>query len=126
MSDSLRSPIGRVRGLGAAREGVGHFIVQRVTALALVVLVPWFLISLMSAVRGGHESALAFIRQPVNAVLILVSVGAALQHMRLGMQVVIEDYLAGAFGRSAALILNTFLAVLLFAVAAFSVLKIAG
>ncbi|MEZ5938788.1 MAG: succinate dehydrogenase, hydrophobic membrane anchor protein [Hyphomonadaceae bacterium] len=126
MSQSLRTPLGRVRGLGASREGVGHFIAQRVSAIALVFLVPWFMLSLIGAAKGGYDGAVEWIGQPLNAVLILLAVGAGLYHMRLGMQVVIEDYLARPLTKNFKLIASTFLCVFLFAVAAFSVLKIAG
>lgn len=127
MSDnSIRTPLGKVRGLGAAKEGAHHFITQRVSAIALVVLVPWFLFSLISAVRGTYDDALAWIANPLNAVLILVTVGAALYHMRLGMQVVIEDYIGKTSTRAVLLIINTFIPVLLFAATAFAVMKIAG
>lgn len=126
MSRSLRTPLGQVRGLGAAREGAHHFIVQRVSAIALLFLVPWFLISLLSVVSGGHAGAVAWIAQPLNAVFIILAVGVALYHMRLGMQVVIEDYIAKSGMRVLLLILNTFISVLLFAAAAFAVMKIAG
>jgi succinate dehydrogenase / fumarate reductase membrane anchor subunit len=123
---SIRTPLGKVRGLGSAKHGAAHFIAQRVSALALLFLVPWFLISLIIAVRGGYTGATEWIAQPLNAVLILLGVGAALYHMRIGMQVVVEDYIAKPGTKGAILILNTFLCIGLFAVAAFAVLKIAG
>ena len=92
MKESLRTPLGKVRGLGSAKHGAGHFITQRVSAIGLLFLVPWFLISLIGATRGGYDAALAWASEPLNAVLTLLAVGAALYHMRLGMQVVIEDY----------------------------------
>ena len=122
---SIRTPLGQVRGLGSAKHGAGHFIAQRVSAIALLFLVPWFLISLIGAVRGGYDGALAFIADPFNAVLILLSVGAALYHMRLGMPVVIEDYIGKKSTKAVLLILNTFVCILLFAAAAYAVLKIA-
>ncbi len=122
---SIRTPLGQVRGLGSAKHGVGHFVSQRVSAIALVVLVPWFLITLISAVRGGYDGALAYLSEPLNAVLVLLAVGAALYHMRLGMQVVIEDYIAKNGTKIALLILNTFICITLFAAAAYAVLKIA-
>jgi len=125
MSESIRTPLGKVRGLGAAKEGAGHFIAQRVSAIALLFLAPWFLISLISAARGGYTGAVDFIANPLNAVLVLMATGGALYHMRIGMQVVIEDYIAKAGTRIFLLILNTFFAVALFAAAAFSVLEIA-
>jgi succinate dehydrogenase / fumarate reductase membrane anchor subunit len=126
MSESLRTPLGKVRGLGSAKHGAAHFIAQRVSALALLVLVPWFLVSLIIAVRGGYNGAIEWIAQPFNAVAILLGVGAALYHMRIGMQVVVEDYIAKSGTKAVILIVNTFVCVVLFAVAAFAVVKIAG
>lgn len=122
---SIRTPLGQVRGLGSAKHGAGHFIAQRVSAIALLFLVPWFLISLIGAVRGGYDGALTFVADPINAVLILLSIGAALYHMRLGMPVVIEDYIAKNSTKAVLLILNTFVCIALFAAAAYAVLKIA-
>ena len=125
MSESIRTPLGKVRGLGAAKEGAHHFIAQRVTAIALLFLVPWFLISLLSAVRGGYQNAIDFVANPINTVLILLTVGSALYHMRIGMQVVIEDYIAKTGTRMVLLMLNTFIVVALFAATGFAVLEIA-
>ena len=82
-------------------------------------------ISLIGAVRGGYDGALVWIADPINAVLTLLAVGAALYHMRLGMQVVVEDYIAKHGTKNLLLILNTFICVALFAITAYSVLKIA-
>jgi succinate dehydrogenase / fumarate reductase membrane anchor subunit len=125
MSESIRTPLGKVRGLGAAKEGVHHFIAQRVTAIALLFLLPWFLVSLFNAVLGGYDGATDFIADPVNAILILLMVGGALYHMRLGMQEVVEDYVARPFTKMLLLMLNSFLSIVLFAAAAFAVLTIA-
>ena len=122
---SIRTPLGQVRGLGSARHGAGHFITQRVSAIALLFLVPWFLITLISAVRGGYDGALIYIADPFNAVLIILTVGAALYHMRLGMQVVVEDYILRNSTKTVMLILNTFICITLFAASAYAVLKIA-
>ena len=122
---TMRTALGKVRGLGSARHGAGHFIAQRVSAIALVFLVPWFLISLAFAVRGGYDHALGWLADPINAVFTLLAVGAGLYHMRLGMQVVIEDYIGKSGTRAALMILNTFFCAALFAVIALSVLRIA-
>jgi len=122
---TMRTPLGKVRGLGSAKHGVGHFITQRVSAVGLIFLVPWFLISLIGAVRGGYDGALAWVADPINAVLTLLAVGTALYHMRLGMQVVVEDYITKHSTKNLLLILNTFICVVLFAAAAYAVLKIA-
>jgi succinate dehydrogenase / fumarate reductase, membrane anchor subunit len=86
---SLRTPLGRVRGLGAAKEGTGHFISQRVSALALMFLLPWFMIAVALSFKGGYEAARAFVGNPINSVLLVLFVAAAFYHMRLGLQVVI-------------------------------------
>ncbi|MEP7211347.1 MAG: succinate dehydrogenase, hydrophobic membrane anchor protein [Alphaproteobacteria bacterium] len=125
MSDPVRTPLGTVRGLGSAKEGAHHFIAQRASAVALLFLVPWFLISLLDAIRGDYGDARAFIAQPVNAVLILLTIGAALYHMRIGMQVVIEDYIGRTATRLALLMLSTFLCILAFAAAAYAVVAVA-
>ena len=124
MSDSFRSPAGRVRGLGSAKEGTTHFIRQRVSALALLVLVPWFLISGVMAIQGGHTALVEWVSNPVNAALLILTLGAAFYHMRLGMQVVIEDYIAKSGTKHLLLILNTFISVALFVVTVMSVLKL--
>ncbi len=126
MSESIRTPLAKVRGLGSAKEGVGHFIAQRVTAIALVFLLPWFLISILLVAPQGYAAVVEWAAQPWAAILIVLTMAAALNHMRLGMQVIIEDYLGRPSTKIACLILNTFICVALFAAAAFAVLKIAG
>jgi succinate dehydrogenase / fumarate reductase membrane anchor subunit len=96
-----------------------------VTAIANMFLVPWLLISLIYVSHGGYQGAVEFIASPLNAVLILVAVGSVLYHMRIGMQVVIEDYIARTGTRLFLLLLNTFFSVALFAAAAFAVFEIA-
>ena len=124
MSNLQKTPIGRVRGLGSAKEGVGHFIGQRVTALAMIVLVPWFLLSLIKVGQMQHAAAVDWLANPLNAVLVLLTVGAAFYHMRLGLQTVVEDYIQGSGLRQAMLILNTFVALALFVASAYAVLTI--
>ncbi|MEO1015976.1 MAG: succinate dehydrogenase, hydrophobic membrane anchor protein [Pseudomonadota bacterium] len=123
-SHELRTPLGRVRGLGSAKEGVTHHIRQRVSAIALIFLVPWFVYSVSDATGGAYEDAVSFIGHPINAILLILTVGAAFYHMRLGMQVVIEDYISKTGTRQALLILNSFVTIALFAASALSVLKI--
>lgn len=113
-----------VRGLGAAGAGTQHHIRQRVTAVALLFLVPWFVYSIVHACKAGYESALTWVAQPLNAILLILTLSAALYHMRLGMQVVIEDYIAKSGTRQALLILNTFAVIALAAATILSVLKI--
>ena len=125
MSDSqFVTPTKTTRGLGASKSGTSHHIRQRVSALALIVLVPWFLFSVMKAALGGYADALAWVSAPLNATLLVLTAGAAFYHMRLGMQAVIEDYIGKTGTRAALLILNTFFAAALFVVVVMSVLRI--
>ena len=89
----LRNPIAVARGLGAAKDGVGHWWSQRLSAGALVFLVPWFVVTAISMIGSDHANASAFIAEPLNATLMLAFVLAMFWHARLGLQVVIEDYI---------------------------------
>ncbi len=125
MADSqFVTPTKVTRGLGASKTGTSHYIRQRVSALALIVLVPWFLFSIMKAALTGYDAALAWVASPLNAILLVLTAGAAFYHMRLGMQVVIEDYIEKPGTRAALLILNTFFTAVLFVAVVMSVLRI--
>jgi succinate dehydrogenase / fumarate reductase, membrane anchor subunit len=92
---SLETPLHKVRGLGSAHSGVTHFWRQRVTAAALIPLSLWFGVSVLGLV-GAHKAAtLAFLQQPLNAILMAAFVVILLYHMVLGLQVVIDDYVRG-------------------------------
>ena len=97
MSHDFTTPTARARGLGSAKAGTEHHIRQRVSAIALIFLVPWFLFSVINAVQGGYDGALDWVAQPWNAVLLILTFGAAIYHMRLGMQIVIEGLALSAF-----------------------------
>ncbi len=90
---SMRSPLGRVRGLGSAREGVGHWWAQRMTSLALVPLALWFVASLVALTGADHGTARQWIAAPVPASLLVLLIVAAFYHGALGIQVIIEDYI---------------------------------
>lgn len=89
---SLQNPLARVRGLGSAKSGTHHFWVQRLTAVALVGLTPWFLWSVLCLLDADAATARGFVAQPLNASLLLAFLLALCWHARLGLQVVIEDY----------------------------------
>lgn len=91
-TSKLRDPLARARGLGSARGGTGHWWVQRVTALALALLAPWFLWLLLSLLGADHAATRLTLAQPLNAVLMAAWVIALFWHAKLGLQVVIEDY----------------------------------
>ena len=96
----------KVEGLGSAHHGAGVWIKERVSSLILVPLVVWGLWAAWSIANTGYEGALAFVRQPLNAALLTVTLLVSIYHMRLGMTVVIEDYLHKALGKGLAVFLN--------------------
>jgi succinate dehydrogenase / fumarate reductase membrane anchor subunit len=122
---SLRSPIGRVLGLGTAKEGAGHWWSQRVTAMALLVLTLWFVASLLRFPDFSHELVTAWIGKPLNAVLLSLLVGTTAYHSQLGVQVVVEDYVPGKPLKITLLLLLNFLHAALAALGIFAVLRIA-
>jgi len=119
------SPAARVEGLGSAHTGTSHFFRQRVTAVALVPLAIWFAVSAFRLIGADHDAALAFLHAPVNAILMALFVVAAVVHMALGLQMVIEDYAHGEGGKLVLLVLNKFFAWLVGAACVFALLKIA-
>lgn len=122
---SLRTPLGRVRGLGSAKEGTAHWWAQRLTAIALVPLVLWFAVSLIILTGADHAAVAAWLGNPAAAVLMLLLILAGFHHAQLGMQVVIEDYVHTEWLKLALLMTVKFAAIALGVGAAFSVLKIA-
>jgi succinate dehydrogenase / fumarate reductase membrane anchor subunit len=122
---SMRSTLGKVRHLGSAKEGVHHWWMQRLTALALVPLVIWFVISVAGLAGMDHAAAVAWISSPAVAITLVLLIAATFYHAQLGLQVVIEDYLHNEGVKLAALIAVKFAAIVLGVAATFAVLKIA-
>ncbi len=122
---SLRSPIGRVLGLGAAKEGFSHWWLQRVTSVALVLLGLWFVFALLRMPTFQYEFVVAWIAMPLNAVLLLLLIGTLVYHSQLGVQVVVEDYVHHHGLKIATMMLLTFAHVAVAALAIFAVLRIA-
>ena len=92
MSAMLRNPLARVRGLGSAKQGSHHWIVQRLTAIGLVPLSLWFLWAALGLVGGEYADARSFVAQPWNAGFLAAFVILLFYHAKLGIQVVVEDY----------------------------------
>ena len=88
----LRHPIKVARGLGSSQSGVGHWWTQRVTAAALVVLVVWFVLTVLGLLHADYATARAAVAQPWNALLLIAFVITLFWHAALGLQVVVEDY----------------------------------
>lgn len=92
---SLRDPLAQARGLGSAKDGLRHWWVQRLTAVALMLLVPWFVCLALALIGADQFTVRATIGQPLNATLMLAFVFALFWHAQLGLQVVVEDYVHG-------------------------------
>lgn len=90
---NLRHPLAHVRGLGSAKDGTHHWWAQRLTAVALALLSPWFLCLALAYKSLDHAAIRADLAEPVNATLMLSFVLALFWHAKLGLQVVIEDYI---------------------------------
>ncbi len=121
----MRTPLGHVRGLGSARSGTGHFWLQRVTAVANVVLAIAFVAIVIALTGKSHAAAMALLSHPIVALLMLLFVVSGLIHMRLGMQTIIEDYVHGEAVKVLAVMGNTFFTVAVGAASIFAILKIA-
>jgi len=120
-----RSELGRVRGLGSAREGVAHWWAQRVTALLLVPLLLWFVVALLAHTGADREAVAAWLGQPVVYGVMVVMLGAVFWHASLGLQVVIEDYVHREGVKIAAILLVKGACLALFVAGFVSLSKIA-
>jgi len=121
---SLRTPIARVRGLGSARQGTHHWWQQRLTALILVPLTLWLVISLVSISAGDHAVVTQWMHRPLNAVFLILFIVAIFHHAQLGIQVVIEDYVHTEWEKIAGIILVKFLSVMAGTASVLSVLVV--
>jgi len=92
---SLRSDLGKVRGLGSAKQGTSHWWMQRITAVALVPLAIWFVITASGLVGIDQAGFKAWLNEPGHMLMLILFIGALFYHMQLGLQVVIEDYVNG-------------------------------
>ncbi len=120
----MRSSLGRVRGLGSAKEGVHHWRAQRITAIALVPLSLWFAFSVTALVGADYETFRAWLGQFGNGLLMLLLMGVLYYHAMLGMQVVIEDYVAGEGAKMTTLLVMKLLLFVLAASCALAILRI--
>ena len=119
----LRSPLSKVKGLGSAKDGTHHFWHQRLTALLLIPLVLWIGFSL-AALPVDHATLTGWIQQPWVSVALVLLIIATFYHAQLGLQVVIEDYVASHARRTAALLISNLLCLLVGTIGVISVLKI--
>ena len=117
--------IGRVRGLGSAQEGAHHWIVQRTTAVGNLLLITWLIISLLRLPQYSHELMVGWLSSPLVAVPMILMLVSVFWHLRLGLQVLIEDYVPDHAMKFGLMILLNFFAIGGAALGIFSVAKIA-
>ena len=126
MAMSLRTPLGRVRGLGSAKSGYHHWWMQRLTAVALVPLSLWFVVSLLSVSSEADLATLqAWASNPLTTALLVGLIVATFYHAALGLQVVYEDYISSAWLRHSVDLATKFICFVLALAGAVSAIMIA-
>ena len=121
---SLRTPLSKVLGRGSAGEGVGHGWMQRVTAVALLPLTAWFGISILGQSLQSYDAMRGWLGQPWVAVLTTLLVFTLAWHSKLGVQVVVEDYVHGKGAKTTLLLLSTFAHVLAAVAGIYAILRL--
>jgi len=122
---SLMTPLNRVLGMGTAKGAGEHWWLQRLTAVALLPLGLWFACALLTLPGFDYASVVAWVQRPLTSILLILMVIAVGYHSALGLQVVVEDYVAGKGPRAATLLASTLAHAGLSVAAVFAVLKVA-
>ena len=122
---SYRTPLGRALGLGSAKHGAGHWLSERVSAIALVPLVIWMIYGILRLSAGDYGFAVHWVQDPLNATLTVLTFAISFWHMHSGVRVVVEDYIHKTLTKSVLLLINLFICGLAGALAVFSILKVA-
>jgi succinate dehydrogenase / fumarate reductase membrane anchor subunit len=122
---SYRTPLGRARGLGSAKHGAGHWVSERVTAIALVPLTVWVVYGILRLAAGDYGFAVHWVQDPLNATLVVLTFAISFWHMHSGLRVVVEDYIHKTLTKTTLLLINLFICGFAGALAVFSILKVA-
>jgi succinate dehydrogenase / fumarate reductase, membrane anchor subunit len=123
-SRTMRTPLARVKGLGAAGHGAEHWWTHRMTAVSNVPLIVAFTIIVASLAGRSYQEAVGIVSHPLVAIILILAVVSVTTHMRMGVQIIIEDYVHDNGLKIAALIANTFYAVIIAAACLFAILKV--
>ena len=121
----LRNPLKNARGLGSAKDGTGHFIVQRTTAIALVFLSLYAVGLIICMIGDDYQAVRATVAHPCNAILLVAFSIATFWHAKLGVQVIIEDYVHAPFSAGALHLLNIFVCALAAIASVLAIVRIA-
>jgi succinate dehydrogenase / fumarate reductase membrane anchor subunit len=121
---SMRTPLGRVRGLGSARSGTGHFWLQRVTAVAGIPLTVGFIVIVAMLIGRNHAATVQILGSPLVALTMILFVATMVYHMWLGMQIIIEDYVNDALLKAIMAMSNTFFSCVVALASIFAILKL--
>ena len=124
IGNHLRTPLARVRGLGSAKSGTEHFWRQRLTAVANVPLTIAFVVIVVSLLGRNHAGAQRILGSPLVAIVMLLFIASITYHMRLGMQVIIEDYVHDEVRKLALIMANTFFAIAIALACAYAIFKL--
>jgi succinate dehydrogenase / fumarate reductase membrane anchor subunit len=124
-SKSMKTPLAQARGLGASKSGLSHWWHQRLTAIAMVGLVAWMCGLVVMLAGADFDSAMRLLSYPINAAILILFVGVGFWHSALGLQVVLEDYVAHEGVRLTMIIALRMVLILLGAISMLSLLKIA-
>jgi succinate dehydrogenase membrane anchor subunit len=120
---SMRTPLGRVRGLGSAGSGTDHFWAQRVTSVAAIPLTVGFLVIVAVLVGRNHAATVQILGSPLVALTMILFVATAVYHMWIGMQVIIEDYVNDPLRKAVIAMINTFFSCVVALASIFAILK---
>jgi succinate dehydrogenase / fumarate reductase, membrane anchor subunit len=124
MKIGTKTPLGRVRGYGSARSGTRDFWLERITGVALVPLTIAFVLVVIYLSRASQATVVATLGSPLVAVMVALFIGVSVVHMRIGMQVIIEDYIHEEKAKIAAVMANTFFSWFLGAICLYALLKL--
>ncbi|AGA64742.1 Succinate dehydrogenase hydrophobic membrane anchor protein [Liberibacter crescens BT-1] len=120
----MRSPLGKVLGLGSAKDGTTHFWHQRLTSIAILPFVIFFMAFMLIYSNASYDEVVSVLSDPFVFIIMVLGLGTVFFHMKLGMQVIIEDYIHSKLLRYSLIIMNTFFVFLMTAFSFFCLIKI--